>query len=74
VPPKLAIVPATVVAVFVTSAGLEYWRIAFSGPMAMETSWTTLGPELLWPLWGIALAAAALAYKLRRSAPPRNEP
>lgn len=66
VPPNLAVVPASVVAVFVTSAGIEYWRIAFSGPMAIETSWTTLGPELLWPFWGAALFAAALAYRLRR--------
>lgn len=68
VPPNLAIVPASIVAVFVTSAGLEYWRLALGGPMAMEMSWTTLGPELLWPFWGVALGAAALAYRLRRRA------
>lgn len=68
VPPNLAVVPATIVAVFVTSAGLEYWRLVLAGPMEMEMSWTTLGPELLWPIWGVALAAAALGYRLRRRA------
>ena len=25
-----------------------------------------MGPAMLWPLWGVALAAAALAYYYRR--------
>ena len=29
-------------------------------------NWAALAPELLWPLWGAALAAAALAYYYRR--------
>ena len=65
VPPALAIVPASLVSVIVTSAGLEYVRLIF-GPEFQENSWATMGPELLWPLWGVALAAATLAYHLRR--------
>jgi hypothetical protein len=29
-------------------------------------NWAALAPELLWPLWGAALAAATLAYYYRR--------
>ena len=65
VPMWLAVVPAVCVSVIVTSAGLSFWRTFFSGPIPAD-SWTTLGPVLLWPLWGVALAAATLAYYLRR--------
>jgi hypothetical protein len=72
VPPALAIVPAAVVAILVTSAGLMFVRLTllrtandvftFIDP----EDWAALGPELLWPIWGVALAAATLAYYLRR--------
>jgi hypothetical protein len=29
-------------------------------------NWAALAPELLWPLWGVALGAAMLAYYYRR--------
>ena len=29
-------------------------------------TWAALAPDLLWPLWGAALGAAALAYYYRR--------
>ncbi|GAA4718444.1 hypothetical protein Prum_081850 [Phytohabitans rumicis] len=66
VPVMLAVVPATVVAVFVTSASLGLltsgvlWDLA-----AGEGSWLAL-PMLLWPAWGAALALATLAHYLRR--------
>ena len=73
VPLALAIVPASLVAVLVTNAGLMYWRMTVSGgfPIAgiqltLEDSWAALAPELLWPLWGVALGAATGAYYLRR--------
>jgi hypothetical protein len=31
-----------------------------------EGDWAALGPELLWPVWGVALAIATLAYYYRR--------
>jgi hypothetical protein len=72
VPPALAIVPGALVAVIVTAAGLMFVRQALTGTFTIgETigrfreNWAVLGPELLWPLWGVALAAATLAYYYR---------
>jgi hypothetical protein len=31
-----------------------------------EEDWAALAPELLWPIWGVALGAATLAYYFRR--------
>ncbi|MGS2616434.1 hypothetical protein ACVCAH_18190 [Micromonospora sp. LZ34] len=65
VPAKLAVVPATLVAVAVTAAtvGLVaspgFWSLAGGFTMASA-------PMLLWPAWGPALGAAAYAYHLRR--------
>jgi hypothetical protein len=74
VPPALAIVPASIVAVLVTSAGLMYVRLVLSGRLGITEvldldlgeNWATIAPELLWPLWGVALGAATYAYYLRR--------
>lgn len=68
VPIGLAVVPASVVAVLVTSGGLGLIRASVGGaaiPLGAE-SWAAVGPALLWPLWGVALAAGTLAYYLRR--------
>ncbi len=61
--PRTAIIPASIAAILVTSAGLAYLRRMLSGGASLD--WGT-GPSLLWPVWGIALAAATLAYHLRR--------
>jgi hypothetical protein len=74
IPPGLASVPAAIVAVIVTSAGLMFWRLVLSGgftlgtgqTLTLEDSWAALVPELIWPVWGIALGVAALGYHLRR--------
>jgi len=72
VPPRLAIIPASLVSVLVTSAGLMFIRLVITGGLAEtfafaeDVGWAALGPELLWPLWGAALAAATLAYHYRR--------
>lgn len=67
VPIGLAVVPATMVSALVFSAGLGASRAAFTGDTRLSTdNWAELGPTLLWPLWGIALAVATLAYYLRR--------
>jgi hypothetical protein len=77
VPPAVATVPAAVVAVLVTSSGLMFWRLllagAFDGFFA-GSSWSVIGPELLWPLWGAGLGAAAWAYHHRRRGPTVHEP
>jgi hypothetical protein len=65
VPIMLAVVPASLVAMAVTAAstGLlshpKFWEIA--GGLSI-----TALPMALWPLWGVALGVATLAYYLRR--------
>lgn len=65
VPITLAVVPATLVAIFVTSASLglvvepEFRDLLGDGHLIIL-------PMALWPLWGVALGAATLAYHLRR--------
>ncbi|OLB80597.1 MAG: hypothetical protein AUI14_06175 [Actinobacteria bacterium 13_2_20CM_2_71_6] len=65
VPVPLAVVPATVVAFLVTSAGLMMTRILLRHP-GDASNWAAMGPAVLWPIWGTALATAALAYRYRR--------
>jgi hypothetical protein len=64
VPVPAAVVPALAVAMAVTSAGLMVARVLIADPS--RTSWAAHGPGLLWPVWGAALAVAALAYRSRR--------
>jgi hypothetical protein len=66
--PRTAIIPATLVAIMVTTAGLMYIRITARGqlPGDFRDNIATVGPEMLWPLWGFALGAATYAYHLRR--------
>lgn len=65
VPVTLAVVPASLVSVFVTSAGLS---LLSSGSLLdlAGSAGLAVWPMLLWPLWGVALGAATLAYYLRR--------
>jgi hypothetical protein len=70
----LAVVPAGLVALIVTSAGLMFWRLTASGgfelgigeTITLQGEWAAILPELLWPAWGVALALATLAYYYRR--------
>lgn len=73
VPRALVVVPAAVVAVIVMTAGLMFVRMAITGalsigghPITLDENPGALAPELLWPFWGVALGAAALAYHYRR--------
>ena len=74
VPIPLAVVPASLVAVLVTTAGLMFVRLTLTGRLGAilgegvltAQNWAALTPELLWPLWGAALGAATLAYYYRR--------
>ncbi len=71
VPVPLAVVPAGIVSVVVASAGLMFLRFGVSGGFGANfpggngdvAAWL---PEMFWPLWGAALAAAAWAYAVRR--------
>lgn len=65
VPPWLAIVPASIIAVFIIPAGIMEIRLdVIRGPKPEE--WAMTWPAWLWPLWGLALGAATYAYHLRR--------
>ena len=50
--PRTAIIPATVVAILVTDAGMAYLRAMLTGQVSLE--WGS-GPALLWSVWGVAL-------------------
>jgi hypothetical protein len=67
--PRTAIIPASLVAVLMTSAGLGHYRAALLGYFregSTGQNWGTVAPGYLWPLWGVALGAATYAYYLRR--------
>ena len=71
VPVAMALVPGILVAAAVTSAGLSFWRMVFAGDLwtvpGATSDWAAWAPEMLWPLWGVALAVACLAYLGRRT-------
>jgi hypothetical protein len=61
VPPLLAIIPASVVAVVLVPAGLMNTQLPLDGD-----NWAVNGPGILWVVWGAALGTATYAYYLRR--------
>ncbi|MEU7589512.1 NYN domain-containing protein [Micromonospora sp. NPDC049230] len=61
VPPALAIVPASLVAVVLIPAGLMMlWDLD------IHEGWGLRLPSVPWVLWGVALGAATVTYHLRR--------
>ncbi|MDV3220124.1 hypothetical protein [Intrasporangium sp.] len=70
VPIGLAVGPAVVVAAAVTSAGVSFVVVVASGDTgqlpATGADWGAWLPTVLWPLWGVALFIAAMAYRARR--------
>ena len=72
VPVAMALVPGILVAGAVTSAGLSFWRMVVAGDLwavpGATSDWAAWAPEMLWPVWGVALAVACLAYLGRRTA------
>ena len=71
VPMSLVLVPAGTVSVVVGSAGLMFVRFVFDGSFGetfpgTQADIATWLPEMFWPVWAVALAAAAYAYWLRR--------
>lgn len=80
VPIALAIIPASIVAVLLIVGGIGIWsgldqmvaNLAASGAADIEISGALifqLGPTLLFPVWGVALAVATLGYYYRRRGP-----
>ena len=82
VPIALAVVPASLASVLLIVGGIGIWfglsqmvanmraiglgDIEIAGPIIFQ-----LGPTLLFPVWGIALAVATLGYYFRRRGPCR---
>ncbi|MFI6458629.1 hypothetical protein ACIBF6_44675 [Streptosporangium amethystogenes] len=70
IPARLPAYSALAVSLPVTSAGLMYVRKKLTGeqvgPAGANNELGAWLPEMLWPLWGAALAVAALAYLSRR--------
>jgi hypothetical protein len=61
VPPLLAIIPASIVAVVLVPAGLMNAQLPLDGD-----NWAINAPGILWIVWGAALGTATYAYYLRR--------
>lgn len=77
VPIALAVVPASLVSVLLIVGGIAIWsglgqmvaNLAAGGAEDMEITGAVifeLGPTLLFPVWGVALAVATLGYSYRR--------
>jgi len=80
VPIGLAVVPASLVSVLLVVGGIGIWSVSgqmianlvASGAENMEVVAAILfelGPTLLFPVWGLALAVATLGYYYRRRGP-----
>jgi hypothetical protein len=80
VPIALAVVPASLVSVLLVGGGVGIWSglaqmvagLAAGGVADMEIFWEIfiqVGPTLLFPVWGVALAVATLGYYYRRRGP-----
>ncbi|WP_143741378.1 hypothetical protein [Paramicrobacterium agarici] len=66
IPVALAAVPVTIGGLAIFAGGVMFVRVAMSGSLPLSENWSTIGPELLWPLWAIALAVALAGYVRRR--------
>jgi hypothetical protein len=75
VPIALAVVPAAIVSVLLMVGGLSIWsaygQLAAAAAASGEAMWSVVGPTLLFPAWGAALAVATLGYYFRRRGPCR---
>jgi hypothetical protein len=73
VPIALAVVPAAFVSVLLTVGGITIWssygELAEAAAANGEAMWSVVGPTLLFPVWGVALAVATLGYYYRRRGP-----
>jgi hypothetical protein len=73
VPIGLALVPAAIVAVLLIVGGIAIWsgyaQMAETAATSGQDALIVVGPTTLFPLWGAALAVAALGYYYRRRGP-----
>lgn len=70
VPIALAVVPAALVSVLLIVGGITilsgYGQMSAAAAASGQDVWVVVGPTLLFPVWGLALAAATLGYYYRR--------
>lgn len=72
VPIALAVVPASLVSVLLIVGGITIWSgldQMVTASAAVEEIIFQVGPTLLFPVWGLALAAGTLGYYYRRRGP-----
>jgi hypothetical protein len=73
VPIALAVVPASIVSVLLMVGGISIWsgyaQMADAAAASGQDMGIIVGPTLLFPIWGLALAVATLAYYYRRRGP-----
>ena len=80
VPIRLAVIPASLASVLLVVGGIGIWtglgqmitNAEAAGAKGMVLVWEIifqLGPTLLFPIWGVALAVATLGYYYRRRGP-----
>jgi hypothetical protein len=73
VPMWLAVVPATLVSVLLivggVSIGSGFGYLSDASAATEQSVWIVVGPAMLFPLWGVALAVATLGYYFRRRGP-----
>ncbi len=73
VPIALAVVPASIVSVLLIVGGLAMWpsygQMSVAAAAAEQNIGIVVGPVVLFPVWGAALAVATLGYYYRRRGP-----
>jgi hypothetical protein len=73
VPIALAAVPASLASVLLIVGGIGIWsgyaQLVDAAAASGEDMVIVVGPTLLFPVWGVALAAATLGYYYRRRGP-----
>ena len=73
VPIALAVVPASIMSVLFMVGGIAVWsgytQMADAAVTIGEDMGIVVGPVLLFPVWGVALAVATLGYYYRRRGP-----
>lgn len=67
VPVLLAVIPGLAASFVVFGGGVTFVRVVAAGDLPLSEHLVTVGPALLWPIWGFALAFATVAYHRRRT-------
>lgn len=70
VPIALAVIPAALVSVLFLVAGIVMWtgssQMVTAAVETEQNFWIVVGPVMLFPVWGVALAVGTLGYYYRR--------